>query len=171
MWSLKEMYHALIPKTDDHRLTNRCSGGPASLCFLGCSWVVWGQKMGTVKSPMSIFVWGYYGPPCPPFLLCHLCASSNNMSWVIITLSTLCPHQGGRKKSTFTGSDFTKSPLFSLARGPSRGWPIIGAFQTDFKPYIHTWTDSEISRSCRGSSGYMLFIPGVYRLYINLMLQ
>ena len=30
-----------------------CSGGPASLCFLGSSWVVWGQKMCVLKSLMS----------------------------------------------------------------------------------------------------------------------
>ena len=30
-----------------------CSGGPASLCFLGSSWVVWGQKMCPLKSSMS----------------------------------------------------------------------------------------------------------------------
>ena len=30
-----------------------CSGGPASLCFLGSSWVLWGQKMCVLKSLMS----------------------------------------------------------------------------------------------------------------------
>ena len=64
-----------------------CSGSPASWCFLGSSWVVWGQKMCSLKSlmslvlsntsvkasvkalPVQIFVWGGGGlwiplPPC-----------------------------------------------------------------------------------------------------------
>ena len=61
-----------------------CSGSPAPWCFLGSSWVVWGPKMCSLKSPMSlvlsntsvkalpvqIFVWGWgrggFGSPCPP---------------------------------------------------------------------------------------------------------
>ena len=36
------------------RLEGSSSGGPlASLCFLGSSWVVWGQKMCALKSSMS----------------------------------------------------------------------------------------------------------------------
>ena len=72
----------------DNASVGSCSGGPGSLCFLGSSWVVWGQKMcahvtGIVRyigksvfwhqnisaSPNFFFGGGgwWLRPPCPSF--------------------------------------------------------------------------------------------------------
>ena len=36
----------------DNATVGSCSGGPASWCFLGSSWVIWGQKMCALMSLM-----------------------------------------------------------------------------------------------------------------------
>ena len=82
----------------DNALLGSCSDRPPSLGFFGSSWVVWGQKMSTLKTLMSqvlpntlvkvlfgsktwgaqIFVWG--GGATAP-LLRHLCSRNNARPW------------------------------------------------------------------------------------------
>ena len=135
VWNFCSIFSDIICRETSGSLNAKCwLFSQASSRRLGCSWVIWGQKMCAVKSPILQVMSPKCGGLCPPnllwtppppsrFLLRHLCASSGNMSGVIImafqvycgfmlfnmirpsrrgnllTFRALCHHQGEKKRA------------------------------------------------------------------------